>query len=210
MADLVEEFFKRDLTEAEHEALAGLLGSSPDAALRYEGLLAENYLATGLPSPTLPRGLESLPGPGALGNVAWLKIALVAAGLTAAGLALWKFWPKPVLEVPAPGLQAPARPHPARPQAALPGREGEELSVMVKAPEKSLVSVRVLDGAGKEVRSLYTGFVEAGQWAFQWDGLLQDGRPAQAGNYLIDVRSGTAHLTKGIRIKVQPAISHGP
>ena len=66
------------------------------------------------------------------------------------------------------------------------------------------MTVRILDPAGKEVRALYTGFVGAGRWNFQWDGLLQDGQAAGAGDYRIDVQAGEAHLSKDIRVKLQP------
>jgi flagellar hook assembly protein FlgD len=96
-------------------------------------------------------------------------------------------------------------PAPFHPVAAQPGQEGQELSVVVNAPQKSLVTVRILDAGGKEVRVLYTGFVDSGRWAFKWDGLLENGAPANPGQYRIDVQSGSAHLSKDIQIKVKPA-----
>lgn len=216
MLDLIEQFFLRDLSEAEHEALSKLLQESPDAALKYERLLEQNYLATGLPQPTLPKGLASLPKPdgGLLGKTVLLKLLVV--GLVAAGLA-WKFWPKPQAEI-SPTLQHPVqpvapqvppaathqKPVPVKPQAAGPDQEGQELSVVVNAPQKSLVTVRILNAEGREVRALYTGFVEPGRWAFQWDGLLENGEAANAGDYRIDVQSGEAHMAKDIQIKLKP------
>ena len=223
MADLVQEFFTRDLSEAEHAALSKLLEGSPDAALSYERLLEQNYLATGLPQPTLPKGLQSLPQSGAGGITGLgssIKIFLVV--LAATGAVLWKFWPQTKAEISMP-VQQPAQQilekhltaqvkpavkkiAPLLPSAAGSTREGQELSVVVDAPQRSLVTVRILNPAGKEVRALYTGFVEPGRWNFKWDGLLENGEAAGAGDYRIDVQTGAAHQSKDIRIKLgQPA-----
>ena len=224
MADLVQEFFKRDLTETEHEALSKLLESSPEAASSYERLLEQNYLATGLPQPTLPKGLQPLPHPGA-GGLTGLgaSIKIFLAVLAVSGIALWKFWPQTKVEIFMP-LQQPVqqvlekhltvpvkpfvkKPAPIQPLAAGSTQEGQELSVEVDAPQRSLVTVRILDPGGKEVRALYTGFVEPGRWNFKWDGLLGNGEAAGAGDYRIDVQSGAAYQSKDIRIKLRPPAS---
>jgi FlgD Ig-like domain len=216
MADLIQEFFQRDLSEAEQESLNGLLAESPDAASRYENLLEQNYRATGLPRPRLPRSLRTLrfPGSGGLAGASpWVKILVLS--LAAAGAALWKFWPRPQAEVRVPSAQtAPAAVAAqdasrraslpwVRPQPVKPSEEGQELSVVVESPQTALVTVRILDAAGREVRALYTGFVQPGRWSFQWDGMLSNGQPAPAGNYRIDVQSGASHQTKDIKIKLK-------
>lgn len=219
MADLIEQFFQKDLSEAEHAALSRLLQESPDAALKYEGLLEQNYLALGLPQPTLPEGLQYLPkgGGSLLGKGVLAK--LLAVGLVVAGGVLWKFWPKSNVEMPAviqqpvqQVVQKPSLPavierklSPVKPLAADPAQEGQELSVILNTAQKSLVTVRILNAQGMEVRALYTGFVNPGKWAFQWDGLLGSGQPADAGDYKIDVQSGESHLSKDIQIKLKPA-----
>lgn len=219
MTDLVAEFFTRDLTEAEQEALSDLLERSPDAALNYERLVEQNYLATGLPQPTLPKGLNSLPKPGmggltGLGGSAKLLLLIAAA----VGIALWNVLPRTGAENPSSHTK-PAVPQglmndqpapmkkqaPLQPSQAQAPREGEELSVVIDAPKKSLVTVRILNSTGKEVRALYTGFVEAGRWNIQWDGLLENGSAADAGNYRIDVQAGAVHQSKDIRIKLRPS-----
>lgn len=218
MADLVEQFFQRDLSEAEHEALSKLLERSSEAALNYQSLLEQNYLATGLPLPTLPKGLRSLPRVGSGGfSGGGILFKLFLVGLTATGVALWKFWPQSKAFIPATVQQAPAKSSvssiihrvkqavPFKPVVAGPSQEGQELSVVVNTPQKSLVTVRILDSRGQEIRALYTGFVDPGHWAFQWDGLLQNGKAAGAGNYKIDVESGTTHQSKDIQIKLKPA-----
>lgn len=222
MADLIQAFFERDLSEDEHEALASLLAESPEAALRYEGLLEASYLLTGLPQPSLPRGLRTLGHPGSggwMGGSALTKIFIIAL----AGAAIWKFWPFHALKAPEPtaltvpvGLSASSakivgpkiasKPFSASqiPSSATGAtRDGKELSVVVDSPQSALVTVRILDGSNREIRTLYTGFVQAGERSFRWDGLLSDGQPAPAGDYRIDVQSGASHQIKNIVIKLK-------
>lgn len=212
MTDLIQEFFTRDLNESEHEELSKLLEKSPDAALRYEKLVEQNYLATGLPQPTLPQSLQSLPqGEGWVSRVGWAKFA--AVGMVILGGALWKFWTefKTEYPLPSPQVQALQVPHPiisvvkkpvsTRSLAIEPIQGGQELSVVVDVPNKSLVTVRILDAGGREIRNLHTGFVDPGRVTFQWDGLLENGESASTGFYRIDVQSGVTHLSKGIQIK---------
>ncbi len=215
--DLIQEFFNRELSEAEADSLGELLRESPDSALQFEGLLEKHYAQTGLPSPQLPASLNDLPrGSNGIGSLGGLKILLLLAA-TGLGYLAWKYWPVKT-EVPIPGYShqetlsgSPLDKKPSalqavkplvQPQEAGPAAEGEELSVVLDAPQKSLVTVRILDSAGREVRALYAGFVEAGRWNFQWDGLLENGAAAGAGDYRIDVQAGAAHLTKDIQIKL--------
>jgi hypothetical protein len=212
MADLIQEFFERELSGPEADSLGTLLQESPDEALRFEGLLENHYLATGLPLPQLPASLQNLPlSPGGMGAMGGWKLfaLLVVAG---AGFALWKYWPgsqtlpakaalAPVASISQPVFSAPAKPQPVHPRKADPAAVGEELSVVVGAAEKTLVTVRVLDAEGKEVRDLYTGFISPGHWSFQWDGLLSAGAPAPTGNYQIDVQAGALHQTKDVHIQ---------
>src|SRR5665213_693160 len=210
MVDLIHEFFERELSEAESDALSEQLRLSTDESLRFEGLLESHYAATGLPLPELPASLKNLPlNPGGLGTALGWKLfaVLIAAGL---GYAVLKFWPSspavPVSVVPVPALSssqpAPAsRLLPVQPQKVDPTATGEQLSVVVGAQEKTLVTVRILNHEGQETRDLSTGFIQPGHWSFRWDGDLSDGSPATAGQYQIDVQTGALHQTKAIRIK---------
>jgi len=217
MVDLVQAFFERELSESEADLLGKLLRESPDSALRFEGLLETHYLATGLPSPQLPSSLQKLaPAAGKLGALGWAGLVVaVAAGV---GLLAWKFWP--VSEIAQPAIIQPLAPAarakalapkiimktlsaPVRTAPTAPSAVGEELSVVVDTPEKSLVTVRVLNAAGQEVRHLFTGFVDPGQRSFQWDGNLSAGEPAPAGSYKIDVQTGASHQTKDIRVNLK-------
>lgn len=58
MADLIHEFFERELSAAESDALSEQLRQSTDASLRFEGLMENHYVATGLPLPELPASLK--------------------------------------------------------------------------------------------------------------------------------------------------------
>lgn len=209
MADLIHEFFERELSEVESDALSDQLRQSTDAGLRFEGMLESHYAATGLPLPELPASLKNLPlNPGGLGTALGWKLfaVLIAAGL---GYAVLKFWPSssivPTSVVPAPVISqsqpAAAKLLLVQPQKVDPTATGEELSVVVLAQEKTLVTLRILDSGGKEVRNLYTGFVQPGHWSFKWDGDLSDGVPAPPGDYQIDVQNGALHQDKDIRIK---------
>jgi hypothetical protein len=212
MADLIQEFFERELSGPEADSLGTLLQESPDAALRFEGLLENHYLSTGLPLPQLPASLQSLPlSPGGMGTIGGWKLfaLLMAAG---AGLAVWKYWPQsqalpakavlaPITSISQPAFSAPAKPLPVHPRKVDPMAVGEELSVVVGAAEKTLVTVRVLDAEGKEVRDLYTGFIQPGHWSFQWDGLLSAGAPAPTGAYRIEVQTGALRQIKDVHIQ---------
>ncbi len=51
MKDLIEEFFKRDLTEAEKDQLTELINGSDEDALRFARMAENFYAKTGLPQP---------------------------------------------------------------------------------------------------------------------------------------------------------------
>jgi hypothetical protein len=213
MADLIHEFFERELSETESAVLSEQLRLSADESLRFEGLLESHYLATGLPLPELPASLQNLPlNPGGLSSALSLKLFAVLIAAMGLGYAVYKFWPSPAV-APEAVLEpvvsvSQSQPSavitkllPVQPKAVSPTETGEELSVVVGAQEKTLVTVRILNQQGREVRDLYTGFVQPGHWSFQWDGDLSAGVPAPAGDYQIDVQSGALHQTKDRQIK---------
>jgi hypothetical protein len=76
---------------------------------------------------------------------------------------------------------------------------GLRVIVGLKAPGP--VNVRVLDTSGTEVRKLYSGEMQAGRWAFEWDGFLGDGMAAIPGRYLIEVQSGGVTQYRSVVIK---------
>lgn len=75
MPDLVEEYFERDLTLSEWEALERQLESSTEDSSRFAELARRFYLDLGLPDPAGPSG-----GSGLLGNLGGLAMMLAAIG----------------------------------------------------------------------------------------------------------------------------------
>jgi len=104
---------------------------------------------------------------------------------------------------PAPKAASPASAQPPAPVnlATHPDHDYSNLSVVVDWPMRREIRVRVLDGKGGEILPLYRGLLDPGRWAFDWDGKLPDGRLAPAGEYQIEVSSGSMVQKKGIQIK---------
>jgi hypothetical protein len=213
LINLVEIFFNEDLTGADEEALEKLLLQSPEAASRFNMLAEETYLATGQPAHQWPGKAIRIPPVGGMG--AGLKLLLVLLAMGTA-VAIWRFWPQPAPEVfpktavPAIPIQPVAAPlkavahkivHPKiLPSRVTPELEGDALGILVETPQVALVTVRVLDNSGKEIRALYTGILDPGKWSFRWDGLLENGKPALGGNYTIEVQKGSHRLSKPVRL----------
>jgi hypothetical protein len=208
MIDLVEKFFQQDLSEAEAQELEKLLLHSPETASRFNQIAESAYIATGLPHHQWPGKPIHLPPAGGLGTGLKVLLALAAAG---AGLVAVRFWPQRPVELPvqtaAPPAQvqpavkavlsAPAKPAPLAPKEL----EGDQLSVLVETAAPSLVTVRILDASGKEVRALWAGVLDPGQKSFRWDGRLSDGNAAPGGDYQIQVQNGPHTLLKKVRIE---------
>lgn len=215
MSDLVDQFFTGDLTGADEEALERLLLQSPEAASRFNLLAEEAYAATGQPAHQWPGKTIKLPPTGGMGMGLKLFLALLAAG---SGMVIWRFWPKTAPEIapqavtrsnPLP-IQPAVSPHGGTPPKTAPQKilptqapqeaEGDELGILVEAPQVSLVTVRVLDSSNKEIRALYTGVLDPGKWSFRWDGLLDNGQSAPGGNYTIEVQKGPHRLSKPVSL----------
>lgn len=210
MSDLIQAFFERDLTAEESEQLARALEGPGEEAGRFAAMGEAAYQATGLPAHHWRGGNPWGSGPAGKG-VTLLKLILAAAGL---GAGWWVFHkpapPIPVtlapikpVEVLKPSL-SPGRPKPAQPLPAIPGLEGKRLEVEVDVAHSSLVTVRVLNAQGGEVRHLYTGFLPKGGWRFDWDGLLADGKAAPEGRYLIEVKSDAGNFTQPVELSARP------
>jgi flagellar hook assembly protein FlgD len=85
--------------------------------------------------------------------------------------------------------------------AESPGRTFSDIAVKVNQAEPGKVVVRVLDMSDLEVVPLYSGDLASGQWVFEWDGKLPDGRKASPGIYQVEVRSGAYMNRKNIRVR---------
>jgi flagellar hook assembly protein FlgD len=77
------------------------------------------------------------------------------------------------------------------------------LSVVVSRRSAGLVTVRILDSGKKEVRLLYAGMLQPGDWTFEWEGLLEDGSRAVPGAYFVETQSGSAVMQKKIQIEAE-------
>lgn len=229
--DLVEQYFQRELTPAEKQALDELMERSPEAARLFVERSKALYQPQALPEFPLPSQPLPLGGGPRLSKWWWV---LAGYGLLAAAFWIWSrnhdfHWPwessEPVaLSEPAviPVQNGPktssltaallanagAEPDPAAPPA--PEDEGNDdvhpipvtalppsilehpgLRALVNRAVPGRVTVTVLDATGKEVRFLYSGVVQTGQWAFEWNGRRTDGSRAPIGSYMIQVMSGS-------------------
>jgi hypothetical protein len=82
-----------------------------------------------------------------------------------------------------------------------PGQSYSNLSVVVRRSTPGSLTVRVLNAQDAEVILLFHGDLEAGNWVFEWNGRLVDGRMAGPGDYQIEVQSGSFTQKKAIQIK---------
>jgi hypothetical protein len=199
MGDLLMDYFKRDLNDRELEQLEALLQGPEENAQRFANNAAVFYKSLGL-----PEGASKLP---------WFGGAGLGVVLGLAGWMLWKsLAPQPVPVAIAPVAVSPAplpakaavvMPRKVHPQAAAPAAavDFDLLSVQLELEEQRLVTVRVLDSRGVELRNLFAGVMEAGHWKFDWDGQVQ-GAPVAPGEYVIEVRSGDLLQKKPVQIGV--------
>lgn len=208
---LLDEYFKRDLTEAEEEQLAQLLSSHGEEAQRFIGLMGAHYDALGVPEPEwvekpLPRFF-----PKPFYRQTWFKVVCLLA-LAGAGYSTYRWWSQAKIPAfsPSPALTPEASPeksgvgphaasHPSTPKG-LPRRTRMELSISVDNPKAGLVTVKVLDGSGKEIRILFAGIMPSGQRTFQWDGKGETGRMEPAGDYRLEVISGQTVMRKTVHL----------
>ena len=202
---LLDEYFKRDLTEAEEEQLAQWLSSHGEEAQRFLGLMEAHYRSLGVPEPGwtekhLPRFF-----PKPFYRQTWFKLLCVLAAASA-GYSSFRWWS----QAKAPALRPGALPIPSGPgpqssprvsiPKVLPRRTRVELSISVDNPRTGLVTVKVLDGSGKEIRILFAGIMPGGQRTFRWDGKGENGRVAPAGDYCLEVTSGQAVMRKTVHL----------
>lgn len=219
--NLVDEFFKRNLTEPEAEALDHLLEQSPEEASRFAQRAEQEYFSLGLPAPQLPAHLIPPLVPAGLSP---LLSTLLAGGFLSVAAMTWWFWPtpKPVLLAPSPARESVPMPKAALPAAvpvkealtapppAIPEpvttatREGNRLNVVVDLDNPAPVKVGVFDPQGRWVRTLYAGNLAAGRWALRWDGKLADGSRAPAGEYQIEVESGSHRMVRAVSLAPPP------
>jgi hypothetical protein len=88
------------------------------------------------------------------------------------------------------------------PILAWPNPFASTTSVRFSLAEPSEVDVRVMDMAGRQIRTIHSGRMEAGRRQVVWDGLNSSALPAKMGIYFVQVQAGERILsTKVVRMK---------
>lgn len=82
-----------------------------------------------------------------------------------------------------------------------PSRPFSALAVQLHLTSMRSLAVRVLDANGNELVPLFNGSLNAGNWSFEWNGLLKDGQIASPGKYKIEVRAGSYVQVKEVMIQ---------
>jgi hypothetical protein len=229
MTDLIEKYFREDLTEGEEKKLSEELLHSEDSASRFGALAEQKYVSYGLPEPVLN-------GPDATGGGflrTWGRcLLLVLAGLSIFGAAGWVILcavrqqatgdvqsvsaptlgaiapiEKPLVskhEVPVGVKKIVQQIVEAPPTPVMTDREparGKGLQIVFHMITEGRAAVRVLSPSGIEVRKLLDGNMKTGSWTVDWDGRLPDGRPAQPGLYRIEVQTNGTVKSRDVRIR---------
>jgi hypothetical protein len=216
MIDLVDEFFKRNLTEAEAQSLEELLDKSPEASSRFGDMLQQEYVSLGLPEPKIPKNFHS---PVSIPPIAWFGPVLGFSALVGVALVSLAWWAKSHSELKVPVMTAALTQPPIvaeiskktevlpPPPIEVPQKleddsvEGSRLSVVVELEKLARVQVRVLNPQDQSLRVLFEGPLSPGKWAIQWDGRLSDGTEADPGKYLIQVKAGSQVMSKSVSVE---------
>jgi hypothetical protein len=217
--ELAEDFFKRDLSAAELDALEASLADDPAVAERLLAGAEEQYRGTGLPE---PRWDERGPSRGK--GWLWLAALAVGGGLLAYNLprearsvsvvdtdekAFSVAEPaRPFAEGPSEGVSLDLEtPVPAAHSDApsegvpVPGRSGRSLGVVLRLREATRVSVQVLDRQGRLRRRLFDGGVGSGERRFEWDGLDDAGGAVEPGSYQVRISGPGLEMSKRVELR---------
>ncbi len=81
------------------------------------------------------------------------------------------------------------------------GKPFSNLSITVHKVAAGAVTVQVTTLEGKSLVPLYRGYLEPGNWGFEWNGQLSNGQAAASGYYQIQLDSGSAAQKKVIQIQ---------
>jgi hypothetical protein len=202
MSDLLKDYFGRDLSDAEFEALGKALEASPEDALRFAAQAEKAYATTGLPKPVYPKkGIKIKP------------MAVLAAGAFAGalGLAAWLFF-SPSSCTQARSLPSFVETQPLEKESArkqeikerlvapsmeaylVQGRQGEMLQVVVSNPQPAHADLRLSSVEGKRIHTLHKGSLAAGRHAFTW------AAPGKAAKYRLEMDCGGKHISKMVKV----------
>lgn len=228
MNELVKNYFEGGLSQADTAALGSLLENDPAAAEAFAERALHEYQATGLPEPRWEER-RAFKKPGFWKWPLGLLLAAGAAwafwpegGIERPSLELQSgSFSRSSYAIPSDETaERPRRQQPAA--ASLPPlsdtvprivaarqlsdaspatRKGNMLGVVVRQPARGDVSVTVLNASGRELRRLYAGQLEKGEWRFEWDGRLDDGGAAPSGSYGIAVSRGGRQQVKQVTLR---------
>jgi hypothetical protein len=209
MSDLNKEFFERDLSPAEEEALAQELELSDEACAAFAAEAEADYHKSGF----------AAPNSGQPHRWRWMAGgAVLALGL------VWAAWPtaqepkvvRAAVEDQAFQEQAqPEAPRHAAPQSvqeavavAAPdrlevSREGSGFVLSVHANTAGTGRLQLLDLQGHVLRSLFSGPLQTGTWAFRWDGAGADGRALMPGQYRLAWERGDRTVGKTVQVEAR-------
>jgi flagellar hook assembly protein FlgD len=81
------------------------------------------------------------------------------------------------------------------------GAQYSKWSINVHQVSTRLVTIRIMDQNGTEVRALFAGVLGPGSWVFEWDGLGKDGQRMPEGPYTIEAQSGKDNARKIILLE---------
>ncbi len=215
MNPLLEEYFKRDLTEEEEARLGEILQASPEEALLFAQGMAALYLELGLPEPVWPDKPMKYPGNlvKPVKHFPWIVISVLLLILL-----LFSLFKLNTIKEPLPVPSAPPHPkalirkiikavHPMPPAPiasrvpAPPPNRYQEISATVDMPQSGLATVKVFDPAGNVIRILFAGILPSGPQTFIWDGKTNQGLTSSPGLYTIEVRSGQTLMKKQVKLQ---------
>ncbi len=212
MPDLISKYFQSELSPEEDEVLEKLLSTSEEAAGEFAEKAEQAYFELGLPEPTVERSVKRT---FRWGGGRFFQVVLVLAGI---GVLYWWLHPERVF-APTKGEGSPKELTtptitlapvikdivPAKLVGPPPNPDFDtyyhNLSVVVNLDKKSRILVRIFGPDGAEVRKLYQGDLKEGEWAFTWNGLLDNGQPAAPGTYRISVEENSGAKSKEVVIR---------
>lgn len=201
-ADLIVEYFRRDLDAAEEESLAKLLADSPEAAERFAAAAADDYASMGLPEPGTERQRR------------WLPLIVLGAAAVAVGATAWLGRPQAspvavIAENGDGGFDVVERPHPQAAEEAAPAaEEAPRLFVQAQTPRgpfdirvsgAKAEAVGVFNAKGLRIASLQA----LDSRRFRWDGRDEDGQAVGAGPYQLRLEAKGRLLKQWVEIEVR-------
>lgn len=78
-----------------------------------------------------------------------------------------------------------------------------KMSVLVEQKLSGQAAVRILDSSGRQVKSLFNGFLAEGKTRFEWNGLDSGGAKVKPGSYRIDIQTASGHETRKFEIRAK-------